>query len=79
MNSNLIVTLLCKQTTFSDDKVEGGTGHQHTMTHVPKHHSKQKRKGDDGVGCYSTQKKTIQGQANLNRISHFFSLISGFE
>lgn len=45
----LIVTLLGKEATLSDDQVEGNTGHQHTVTHVTKHHRKQEGEGNDGV------------------------------
>lgn len=45
----LIVTLLGKETTLSDDQVESSTGHQEAMTHVTKHHRKQKGERDDGI------------------------------
>ncbi len=45
----LIVTLLGEEATFSDDQVEGSTGHQHAMTHVTKHYGKQEGESNDGV------------------------------
>ena len=51
----LIVTLLGNEATLPDDQVEGSTGHQRTMTHVSKHHRKQEREGNDGVGSCNRQ------------------------
>lgn len=48
----LVITLLGDKATLSDDQVEGSTGHQHAVTHVTKHHSKQEGESNDGVrGC----------------------------
>lgn len=45
----LIVALLGEEASLSDDQIEGSTGHQHTVTHVTKHHRKQEGESNDGV------------------------------
>lgn len=57
----LIVTLLCKKATFPYDQIQSNTRHQHSVTHIPKHNSKQEGKGDDGVRSCNVIETENQG------------------
>ena len=47
----LIVTLLWQNTTFPKDHPNSNQSHQDSMAKISKHHSKQKREGNDRIRC----------------------------
>lgn len=69
----LIITLLGEEATLSEDQVEGSTGHQHTVTHVTKHHRKQERESNDGVGSCNRQHTGCGHHTTMYKISVIIS------